>query len=316
MEFESLKPEETSRPASLLDLIRLTFDSGYSYEAWKVTDCTASHLIMISILMICSCILQLVGFTFAVVDLVSHDFPQRSSLVFEPYIECLELFIILLLVHLQFFAFFKDGILVLKIISKDLRYTNITATLIFTSFITSEYIFYNNFSEIYEILSGSFILVLYSWGYYRLYSITSSARKIPAYQLIGFNILHSFSIPYLLLEVSDSIVQISISHRSLAADRELVLSVLVTLYFLAGSLALYLLTDVYLGIGIAVNLFGAFIVQTEQCFNDGKECKPATMVCAFIYAVCVTMFVIIIMHFYPYAYLYRFKNRHSIYIKN
>ena len=86
----------------------LRYSSEYSLVEWKFADYTKGHLIMMLTIMIIAYILQLAGFIFILTQIDIDDIPDKNTLVInEPYFECIEISLMLLLTHFNIMHFMK-----------------------------------------------------------------------------------------------------------------------------------------------------------------------------------------------------------------
>ena len=125
---------------------------------------------MMLTIMIIAYILQLSGFIFTWTQIDENEMTEKHSLgIFQPYFERIEISIMLFLTHFQYHAFYSEPIRIIKIISIDLKYANITKALVYTSAFISIYISTAIFIQIFQIFAGILLLILSVFIYYKLF---------------------------------------------------------------------------------------------------------------------------------------------------
>lgn len=280
-----------------------------SDSEWTSVDSSKSHCIMLLFLMMFSYTLQVISFIFAMLYISSKGSSGfKPYVLFQPFLECISISVVLFLGLFQFQALCQHKEKVLKVISIELHYVNITTMVLFTTVFATICIFSSRLTSIYQVIAGIVLFSLYSLCYCKLRLLKNP--KVHIQELLGFNILHSIALPLILLEIVNSLISL-INFNSDHSD--LIVSITTSLYFILGGLSLYLLTDIYLGISFSYNIFNIFIVQTQSCAQNTNSCNPSSIVCGLLFTLSTILFILITIYFYPTAYKYEFKNRSSLY---
>jgi hypothetical protein len=296
-----------NRTISLKHLIREQLESNPSNSDWYFSDYTRGHLILVVILMLISYLFQVIGFCCLLMG-ISKPLPSevRPSFTVEPYLKCAEISILLLLVHFQFYAFWHYPITILEIVSRKLNYTNITMTILYAGVITSFYWEDNELINLIRMVASFCILCLSFFIYYHMRNEVLEHSHCSWTQIAGFNILYSLSLPFFILETANYSLVVIMDDSSIYYSPSSSIITFMGLYCVAATAALLGLKDVYIGLGVALNTFGIFLLQKLNiCVDKHKHCSEKVQAFSLIFS-CTTFFMTLItFYFYPTAYKYQ-----------
>jgi hypothetical protein len=264
---------------------------------------------VIIVAMILTYVVQLLAFILSLAFL--H--PQvivgyKIAALTQPFFESLQMLMIVIVVHFQFYAFYMEPFKILNLISKHIFYTNITATILTSSILLSFDYDSDHFTQIYQMNTMLMLLVLMTFSYYKLRIYLHDDRKAKFSQILGFNVLCSFSIPLIAIELGEAIFRVSSFYNDLAmkvADR---VCLFLCLYFGIGAGMVYVLRDVYMGFGVFMNLFGVLILQSVNICKDYREyCSVVVQTLAGVFTALVGVEILVLgyrfprIHFYDYS---------------
>lgn len=310
---------ESPRFSGRLDLMglftgnRKSIDSDESDPSWKCTDYTRGHLLVILISMGATYIIQLVGLIIALASIDPNKISYRVVSLVEPYFEVVEMFIIVFLVHFQFQAFYNEPFRILEIISRKFQYTNITITIVSTCVLISYYTAVGHFTKIFQMLSMIVLMVLVIYAYCQGYLINKNTEYRSLRQIFGFNVLYSISLPLIAIELSETIAISASYHNNLNSSNEGRTCIIISLYFLIGTFAVFFLKDIYMGLALIYNLLGVFILQSQSICKDRKsQCSVAVEVLSLLYAIFIGALLVGVLYWYPKAFLFKFQNRKQL----
>ena len=295
---------------NLVELLnqRKSFESNESFDEWTCQDCSIGHLILMIVAMILTYLVQISGFVLSLIFSTPNEVSyHKSAALTQPYFERIQVIVIAFLVHFQFLAFYSEPSSVLMLVSKELKYSNITMTIITGSILLSNIQYTDQFVETFHMNALAVLVLLTSYAYVKLYKGIGHIRFS---QMLGFNVLYSFILPFLAMEFGETTIRVTSFYTELAMMEYERVVMFACFYFVAGLGFVYYLKDVYMGFGCFFNLLGIFVVQSYNICKDYKNyCSVSAQVVSMLFAVFMVAETAFIMYRYPQAYCYQYKNK-------
>lgn len=306
------KMNEISK-VNLVDLLNKTdsFNSQSCESLWTFHDCSKGHLIFLIISMILTYIVQISGFVLTLVFSKPNELSyHKSAALTQPYFERTQVIVVAFLVHFQFYAFYLEPFSILKLISRDLHYTNITATMITGAILLSNINYSNQFIETFHMNSLLALFVFTNFTYFKVYKSIVNKTRVKFSRVLGFNVLYSFFLPFVAIELGETVIRVAYFYDELPLAESSRVIIFTCFYFMYGVCVVYYFRDTYMGFGFFFNLLGIFVVQSYNICNDYENyCNIPSQVVSMILAVIIAGETCFLLYRYPLGYCFHFKKR-------
>ena len=281
---------------------------GVAFE-WTCSHCTKGHFIVIIVAMILTYVIQLLAFIMSLAFLRPQVIVgYKIAALTQPFFESFQMVMIVFVVHFQFHAFYVEPFKILNLISKHLFYTNITVTILTSSILLSFDYDSDHFTQIYQMNTMLMLLILMIFSYYKLRRYLENDRKPRFRQILGFNVLCSFSIPLVVIELGEAIFRVSSFYNDLAMTVPDRVCLFLCFYFTLGCVSVFLLRDVYLGFGFFINLFGVLVLQSVNICQDYEDyCSVVVQVLAGVFAALIGVEILDLVYRFPRIHFYDYS---------
>jgi len=288
-----------------------SFNAQSCDSVWTCHDCSKGHLIFLIVSMILTYVVQISGFVLTLVYSRPNELNyHRSAALTQPYFERIQVITVAFLVHFQFYAFYLEPFSILKLISRDLHYTNLSATFISGAILLSNIGFSNQFVETFHMNSLLVLFLFTNFTYFKVYKSIVNKARVKFSRVLGFNVLYSLFLPFIAIELGETIIRVAYFYDKLPLTESSRVLIFVCLYFLHGACVVYYFRDVYMGFGFFFNLLGTFVVQSYNICNDYENyCSVPVQAVSMVLAIIIAAESCFLLYRYPLGYCFHFKTR-------